>query len=55
MKKIAMAPKIVPIQIIREQTLRGKGTQNLATRSWNLITGLYSLLSKLAEVSHQPD
>jgi hypothetical protein len=42
LKKIAMAPKYsVPIQIIREQTLRGKGTQNLATRSWNLLTGLY--------------
>lgn len=42
LKKIAMAPEYgVPIQIIREQTLRGKGTQNLATRSWNLLTGLY--------------
>src|ERR1700685_121139 len=42
LKKIAMNPEYgVPIQIIREQTLRGKGTQNLATRTWNLFTGLY--------------
>ena len=37
-----MNPKYgVPIQIIRENTLAGKETQNLATRSWNLSTGLY--------------
>src|SRR5437667_945521 len=42
LKKIAMNPKYgVPIQIIREQTLRGKGTQNFATRTWNLLSGLY--------------
>jgi hypothetical protein len=42
LKKIAMDPKYgVPIQIIRENTLAGKDTQNLATRSWNLCTGLY--------------
>ena len=42
LKKIAMNPVYgVPIQIIRENTLLGKETQNLATRSWNLCTGLY--------------
>lgn len=42
LKKIAMNPAYgVPIQIIRENTLRGVDTQNLATRSWNLSTGLY--------------
>jgi hypothetical protein len=42
LKKIAMNSNYgVPIQIIREQTLRGKDTQNLATRTWNLLTGLY--------------
>jgi hypothetical protein len=42
LKKIAMNPVYgVPIQIIRENTLIGKDTQNLATRSWNLCTGLY--------------
>lgn len=42
LKKIAMNPNYgVPIQIVREQTLRGKGTQNFATRTWNLVTGLY--------------
>ncbi len=42
LKKIAMNPvNGVPIQIIRENTLLGKETQNLATRSWNLCTGLY--------------
>jgi hypothetical protein len=42
LKKIAMNPSYgVPIQIIRENTLEGKDTQNLATRSWNLCTGLY--------------
>jgi hypothetical protein len=42
LKKIAMNPEYgVPIQIIRENTLLGKDTQNLATRSWNLCTGLY--------------
>src|SRR5207302_8859182 len=42
LKKIAMAPGYgVPIQIIREQTLRGKETQNLATKTWNLLCGLY--------------
>lgn len=42
LKRMAMNPKCeVPIQIIREQTLRGKGTQNFATRTWNLLTGLY--------------
>jgi hypothetical protein len=42
LKKIAMNPKYgVPIQIIRENTLAGRDTQNLATRSWNLCTGLY--------------
>jgi hypothetical protein len=42
LKKIAMNPRYgVPIQIIRENTLAGKETQNLATRSWNLCTGLY--------------
>ena len=42
LKKIAMNPQYgVPIQIIRERTLLGKDTQNLATRSWNLCTGVY--------------
>ncbi len=42
LKKIAMSSKRqVPIQIIRERTLLGEETQNLATRSWNLCTGLY--------------
>jgi hypothetical protein len=42
LKKLAMNPDYgVPIQIIRENTLLGKDTQNLATRSWNLSTGLY--------------
>lgn len=42
LKKIAMSIKRqVPIQIIRERTLLGNETQNLATRSWNLCTGLY--------------
>jgi len=42
LKKIAMSSKRqVPIQIIRERTLLGNETQNLATRSWNLCTGLY--------------
>ena len=42
LKKIAMNPEYnVPVQIIREQTLRGKGTQNLATKSWNLLSGMY--------------
>lgn len=42
LKKIAMNPAYgIPIQIIRENTLIGKDTQNLATRSWNLCTGLY--------------
>jgi hypothetical protein len=42
LKKIAMNPLYgVPIQIVRENTLLGKETQNLATRSWNLCTGLY--------------
>lgn len=42
LKKIAMNPDNgVPVQIIRENTLLGKETQNLATRSWNLCTGLY--------------
>ena len=42
LKKIAMSTKRqVPIQIIRERTLLGNETQNLATRSWNLCTGLY--------------
>jgi hypothetical protein len=42
LKKIAMNPKYgVPIQIVRERTLLEKETQNLATRSWNLCTGLY--------------
>ena len=41
LKKIAMAPSYnVPIQIIREETLRGNGTQNFATRTWNLVTGM---------------
>jgi hypothetical protein len=42
LKRIAMNPKYgVPIQIVRERTLRGEDTQNLATRSWNLCTGVY--------------
>jgi hypothetical protein len=42
LKKLAMDPSYsVPIQIIRENTLLGRETQNLATRSWNLSTGLY--------------
>jgi hypothetical protein len=42
LKKLAMSSKRqVPIQIIRERTLAGEETQNLATRSWNLCTGLY--------------
>ena len=42
LKKIAMNPQCgVPVQIIRERTLLGKDTQNLATRSWNLCTGVY--------------
>jgi hypothetical protein len=42
LKKIAMNPEYaVPLEIIREQTLRGKGTQNFATRTWNLLSGLY--------------
>lgn len=42
-KKIAMNPKYgVPVQIIRETTIRGgRGRQNLATRTWNICTGLY--------------
>ena len=42
LKKIAMNPRYgVPIQIIRENTLFGRDTQDLAKRSWNLCTGLY--------------
>jgi hypothetical protein len=42
-KKIAMNPTYgVPVQIIRESTIRGgRGRQNRATRTWNLCTGLY--------------
>ena len=41
-KKLAMNPKYeVPVQIILENTVRGQESQNLATRSWNLCTGLY--------------
>jgi hypothetical protein len=42
LKKLAMNPKyMMPIQIVRENTLFGRETQNLAMRSWNLCTGVY--------------
>jgi hypothetical protein len=42
LKKIAMNPEYSrPVQIVREQTLRGGRTQNYATRTWNLLTGMY--------------
>lgn len=42
LKRIAMDPDYgIPLQIIRQNTLAGKDTQDLATRSWNLCTGLY--------------
>lgn len=45
LKKSAMKPELgVPLQIVREQTLEDpthSGGQNLATRTWNICTGLF--------------
>lgn len=56
LKKLAMSPSIqIPIQIIRENTLKGIETQNLATRSWNLATGMYYKTGQLPWILGEMD